>query len=86
MLIKRKPKASVYMFHKNKKIYQEVTIMFGFGFGFREINEVNEVKESRPANKTFYNKINKEVENIKGKMTDEEWEQLLQDLDRPLFK
>ena len=38
--------------------------MFGFGFGFREINEVNEVKESRPANKTFYNKINKEVENI----------------------
>jgi hypothetical protein len=60
--------------------------MFGFGFGFREINEVNEVKESRPANKTFYNKINKEVENVKGKMTDEEWEQLLQDLDRPLFK
>ena len=50
--------------------------MFGFGFGFREINEVNEVKESRPANKTFYNKINKEVENVKNKMTDEEVQKL----------
>jgi predicted acetyltransferase len=57
--------------------------MFGFGFGFREVDEV---RENRPANKTFYDKINKEVENVKNKMTDEEWEKLLQDLDKPLFK
>jgi hypothetical protein len=57
--------------------------MFGFGFGFREVDEV---RESRPANKTFYDKLNKEVENVKNKMTDEEWEKLLQDLDKPLFK
>jgi hypothetical protein len=57
--------------------------MFGFGFGFKEVDEV---RETRVVNKAFNDKINKEVENVKNKMTDEEWERLLQDLDKPLFK
>lgn len=57
--------------------------MFGFGFKFREVDEV---RETRMVNKAFNDKINKEVENVKSKMTDEEWEQLLQDLDKPLFR
>ena len=57
--------------------------MFGFGFRFKEVDEV---RETRIVNKAFNDKINKEVENVKNKMTDEEWEKLLQDLDKPLFK
>lgn len=57
--------------------------MFGFGFRFKEVDEV---RETRIVNKAFNDKLNKEVENIKNKMTDEEWEKLLQDLDKPLFK
>ena len=57
--------------------------MFGFVFKFREVDEV---RETRMVNKAFNDKINKEVENVKNKMTDEEWEKLLQDLDKPLFK
>lgn len=57
--------------------------MFGFGFRFKEVDEV---RETRVVNKAFNDKINKEVENVKNKMTDEEWEKLLQDLDKPLFK
>lgn len=57
--------------------------MFGFGFGFREVDEV---RETRVVNKAFNDKINKEVDKVKNKMTDEEWEKLLQDLDKPLFK
>ena len=57
--------------------------MFGFGFRFKEVDEV---RETRVVNKAFNDKINKEVENVKNKMTNEEWEKLLQDLDKPLFK
>ena len=57
--------------------------MFGFGFRFKEVDEV---RETRIVNKAFNDKINKEVKNVKNKMTDEEWEKLLQDLDKPLFK
>jgi hypothetical protein len=57
--------------------------MFGFGFRFKEVDEV---RETRIVNKAFNDKLNKEVENVKNKMTDEEWEKLLQDLDKPLFK
>lgn len=57
--------------------------MFGFGFRFKEVDEV---RETRVVNKAFNDKINKEIENVKNKMTDEEWEKLLQDLDKPLFK
>ena len=52
-------------------------------FGFKEVEEV---KETRSANKTFYDKINKEAKKVKEKMTEEEWEKLLQDLDKPLSK
>lgn len=57
--------------------------MFGFGFRFKEVDEV---RETRIVNKAFNDKINTEVENVKNKTTDEEWEKLLQDLDKPLFK
>ena len=57
--------------------------MFGFGFRFKEVDEV---RETRIVNKAFNDKINKEVKNVKNKMTDEEWEKILQDLDKPLFK
>ena len=57
--------------------------MFGFGFKFREVDEV---RETRIVNKAFNDKINKQVEDVKNKMTNEEWEKILQDLDKPLFK
>lgn len=57
--------------------------MFGFGFRFKEVDEV---RETRIVNKAFNDKINKEVDKVKNKMADEEWEKLLQDLDKPLFK
>ena len=57
--------------------------MFGFGFRFKEVDEV---RETRIVNKAFNDKINKQVEDVKNKMTNEEWEKLLQDLDKPLFK